>query len=183
MVPGEPSWICRKCGRRSEMAVAPDTSGRCERCLETAGFEPSNQPLPTGAGAAFPFLEEIVDDALRRLVVARLRARYSEARGLVTPVEPHSPSHANLDWILGARRGPDQNYVSFDERFSELVVLWLEDLVLELDGPLLAPYSPGVVPSEVPAGVSRESAALGLRVATRDFADAFLGRRDPVGGP
>jgi hypothetical protein len=164
------------------MAVAPDASGRCERCFETAGFEPSNQPLPTEATVAFPFLEEIVDDALRRLVVARLRARYSEARHLVMPAEPHSPSHANLDWILGARRGPDQDYARFDERFSELIVLWLEDLVLELDGPLLAPYSPEVVPGELPAGVSRESAALGLRLAARDFAHAFLGRRDPVGG-
>jgi hypothetical protein len=151
--------------------------------METAGFAPSPEPLGGRVGAAFPFCQEVVDAALRRLAVARLRARYSEARDLVAAAEPHLPSHAHLEWILGERRGPDRDEVIFDERFAELIVLWLEDLVLELDGPLLAPYSPGAAAGPLPSPVSRESAALGLRMATRAFADAFLRPRDPAVGP
>ncbi len=166
------------------MTVAPDSAGRCERCIETAGFEPSPESVPGGLHETFAFCDEMIDAGLRRLVVARLRARYREARDLVTPGDPHTPSHANLEWILGTSRDAKPEEAVFNERFSELIVLWLEDLVLELDGPLLAPYSQGPAPSPVPARISRESAALGLRVAARDFAQAFLGRRDPsVGGP
>ena len=181
---GQPSWICRECGRRSAITVAPDSAGRCELCVERAGSDPSPESLLGGVAAAFSLCEQMIDAGLRRLVVARLRSRYLEARDLVTPSDPLSPSHANLEWILGPRGGPDPEDGVFDERFSELVVLWLEDLVLELDGPRVLSGSPGPLPSEAPPSVSRESAALGLRAATRDFADAFLGRRDPtVGGP
>jgi hypothetical protein len=171
MGPGHGTWTCRKCGRRSEVSVAPDASGRCERCIETAGFE---RPAPGLAGS-----DEIGDDARRRQVIARLRASYAEARDLVEAERPEAPPHAHLEWILGARRHPDRDDTNFETGFSELMVLWLDDLVLELDGPVPASFSSGVA-RLVPAGGSRESAASGLRSATRAFAEAFLTRRAPT---
>jgi hypothetical protein len=182
MGPVHQTWICRQCGTRSEICVAPDASGRCERCIETSGFERSAEP-PRAANT-LPLPDEIVDNVVRRRVVARLRARYAAARDLVSPAESDVPSHAHLEWILGARRHPDRDDANLSESTSELIVLWLEDLVLALDGPVPAPCVLGSVASQVPAGDSRETAALGLRVATRDFASTFLTpRAQTVGGP
>jgi hypothetical protein len=115
------------------------------------------------------------EDFLRRKVVDRLRRKYARARELVGFEQPDLPPHAHLDWVLGARRNPGRDDSRFDVGVCQLVVLWLEDFLLELDGPLLAPRAERSVGHGMPAGDSRRVAARALRSATRDFADAFLG--------
>jgi hypothetical protein len=111
--------------------------------------------------------EEIVDDSPDRAIVVRLRERYAEARELVSLEPAWEPSHAHLEWILGPRRNRELDFVPLGREISELVVLWLEDLALELEA------EPGAGP-EWDAG-TRQSVAQTLRSATRDFAGTLLG--------
>ena len=160
------AWVCSRCGCRSDAAVASDGWGRCERCAESSIVEKAR----------------ISHEDSRRIVVARLRAYYSAARGLVdardsreldAATDSGEPHHAHLDWILGSRSDSDRDDSGVDAGISELMILWLEDLAADLEGG-----------STVASGASRkavdrrpdgrlESAARGLREATRDFAQAF----------
>jgi hypothetical protein len=139
--------ICRTCGRPIDRGVAP--AGNCERCGEEAS--------PLGGA-----------DSRRRGIVDRLRGRYAEAQEWVIAGSESASPHANLDWILGARRGTGDGG-SLDTSVSRLVVLWLEDLALELEHPEQAARVRGGVGSP-----ARRAAAEKLRIATRDFADVFL---------
>jgi hypothetical protein len=141
--------ICRTCGRQIDRGVAPAGAGNCERCGEEASPR-------DGA------------DSRRRGIVERLRGRYAEAQEWVIADSGSSSPHANLEWILGSRRGAGDG-ASIGTSVSELVVLWLEDLALELEHPEVADSGRGGEGSP-----ARRAAAEELRVATRDFADAFL---------
>jgi len=156
--------VCAGCGQTIEISVAPNRRGLCERCAELAPFladDPALLQSVETAGAAH----------LRRRnsAVGRLRERYHEARAL-SPSDPEDSHHINLDWILGSDAG-DGRGAPFDERASALVVLWLEDLLRELDVAVAA-AAPVAAGSPEPR---RDAAARRLRSATRDFADAFLG--------
>ncbi len=120
-----------------------------------------------------------IEDSRRRGIVASLRERYSEAQEFVSAHEPYSDHHGNLEWILGVRRNRDQDDATWDSGVAELVVLWLEDFVLELDGPALAPYYSGSAAALASSeDARRRGIAHGLRRATRDFAEAFLAPRE-----
>jgi hypothetical protein len=74
----------------------------------------------------------------------------------------------HLDWILGPLRNPGSDGAAFETELAELVVLWLEDLVVELNAE---------PPQAALAGATlrqRKLAAAGLHAATREFAAAFL---------
>ena len=104
-------------------------------------------------------------EARHEEIVARLRARYDEARELVS--QPEGSAH--LEWVLGPLRNRDDDGAAFETDLAELVVLWLEDLAAELNAEL---------PPEARAGApirQRQLAAAGLQAATREFAAAFLG--------
>lgn len=153
-------WNCKSCGRQNENAAAPGEALKCEYCTET-----SSSRL----------------DTRKREVVARLRARYGEARELVAGEQPYAASYGHLEWILGTRRNLDQDESAFAIGVSELVVLWLQDLALELDGPGLPPSARDAGESATSAAGSRQAAAQSLRAATHDFAEAFLSsRRDSM---
>jgi len=126
-------------------------------------MDPVSPPPARPAGAAG-----------RRSVVARLRKRYGQARQLVSSSE----SHGNLEWILGTRRNRTRDDDELDSRTAELVVLWLEDLSLELDlAGVRSDAQSGA--AETRAAACRQSMAENLRLETREFAAAFLGG-DPV---
>jgi hypothetical protein len=112
-------------------------------------------------------------EKFRRGVVARLRAYYSAARELVDAKESVEPHHGHLEWILGTRSNPDRDDAGMDARTSELVVLWLEDLALDLDVSIGVTITPKHAEGRLPAAGRRKSAAQGLRDATRAFAQAF----------
>ena len=176
---GQEVPICWKCRRHIGAGIAPDPSGHCELCAETfavdiTAFDPSE-----------------VDDVVRpsrfsdetlRSVVARLRACYAAARDLLDANDA-DPHHQHLEWILGTRSDPDRDDALIDAGVSSLIVLWLEDLVLHLDrstGGLRTLPRSG---TSVTAQARRHSAARGLRMATREFADAFLEDRRSAGSP
>jgi hypothetical protein len=120
-------------------------------------------------------------EEFRRGLVARLRAYYAAARELVDAKDPGEPHHENLEWILGTRRDPHRDDAGLDAEISELVVLWLEDLASDLDGSQGVTRTPNRAGIRHPAEGRRASAARGLRVATRDFADAFVTNRSEAG--
>jgi len=150
-VPNRP--CCRTCGREIDRGVAPGAAGNCERCREESA---------SVRGA----------ESRRRGVVQRLRGRYADAQEWIVRGASSSP-HSHLDWILGVRRGAHRDDAVLETSVCELVVLWLEDLALELEHPDLA--KPRGRSAVGPQG--RLVAAEELRVATRDFAEAFLGPR------
>jgi hypothetical protein len=154
-------WTCSHCGLRHEAAEAIT---RCEHCGSVIGVSP--EALSTRSS----------EDDRKSAIVVRLRARYSEARGLV-PWEPPLDAEAfsHLEWILGEQRNTEEDETALDTEVSELVVLWLQDLARELD-------KQASVAGGATAAV-RHAAADGLRTATRDFAEAFLSSelaRDPA---
>jgi hypothetical protein len=125
-----------------------------------------------------------IEESRRRGIVGRLRERYSEAREIVSAREPDVDHHGNLDWILGVRRDRGQDDATWDSRVAELVVLWLEDFLLELDGLAFAPFRSDPVATPASSEDSRRSVARALRNATREFAEAFLTERAmPASGP
>jgi hypothetical protein len=174
---GQDRWICKTCGRRNPIGVASDESGNCERCTDAASLKRTGMADDAAMreeSSVFP-LGPGGEEFLRRKVVDRLRKKYARARELVGSGQPDLQPHAHLDWVLGTRRNPGRDDARFDLGVCQLVVLWLEDFLLELDGPVLAPRAEKSVGSLTPAGDSRLVAARALRSATRDFADAFLG--------
>ncbi len=142
-VPDRP--CCRTCGRKIDSGVAPGAAGNCERCREESG---------SVRGA----------ESRRRGVVQRLRGRYAEAQEWIIPGVSASP-HSHLEWILGVRSS-HRDDAALETSVCELVVLWLEDLALELEHRDVA--------KPVVGAQGRLVAAEELRVATRDFAEAFL---------
>jgi hypothetical protein len=111
------------------------------------------------------------EESARSAALGRLRERYSSARALVEP--PGDSPHSNLDWILGESRSPYRNSASIDAALAELVVLWLDDLARELDESLPAHDRTSAVDGASPEGSPR-AIIRGLRIATREFAEAFL---------
>jgi hypothetical protein len=111
-------------------------------------------------------------DAEKRQALVALRDRYVEARGL----ETSGQQHANLDWILGARRNPTQDPLEFETKTIELVALWLQDLTRELERRLPEPAR--VIPETGAPSANdvREATALKLRGATEAFLAAFRRR-------
>lgn len=161
---------CRHCGRRATAGTAEGAT-RCEHCAGNSGAELEAHSTPPE------------HDVRRREVVARLRERYGAARDLI-PSEPppYAQSFGHLEWILGSQRNPDDDGAALGPEVSQLVVLWLEDLVLELDNP---PFAGLVDSGGGPASTAgRRAAATGLRTASHDFAEAFLNPGDrPVAQP
>ena len=98
------------------------------------------------------------DDSGRRDAFARLQETYGEAQKHV----PAEGTYEELQWILGARRNGTQDPLSLGTKTIELIALWLQDLVREME-------------QRSPA---RTEAALNLRDATVGFLQAF--RRDPA---
>jgi hypothetical protein len=149
----------------------------CEYCAEVTNGRPV--PAPTDGVVAEPSdasAGKHLDDTRRRGVVARLRERYGDARGLVSREQAYPQPHAHLEWILGTQRNLRQDEAAFETGVSELVVLWLQDLALELDNrtPQSAADSGDIVTS---AAHARDGVARDLRTATHDFAEAFLSPR------
>lgn len=112
---------------------------------------------------------DLRDDAEKRVSLVKLRDRYVEARGL----GPSSESHANLEWILGARRAPTQDPLEFETKTIELVGLWLQDLAVELDAGLLKPPAPALDESDRSLHEARIAVTKNLRDATVRFLAAF----------
>lgn len=98
------------------------------------------------------------DDSGRRDAFVRLRETYGEAQRHV----PAEGTYEELQWILGARRNGTQDPLSLGTKIIELIALWLQDLVREMERRSPAPTE----------------AARNLRDATAGFLQAF--RRDPA---
>jgi hypothetical protein len=154
-------WTCSHCALRHEAA---EGTTRCELCGGVLSGSP--EALPTRS----------FEDGRKRATLARLRERYSEARGLV-PWEPplDTESFSHLEWILGAQRNTQHDETAWRAGVSDLVVLWLQDLARELDDQASVPWTPGSGAGAASTAAVRHAAADGLRTATRDFAEAFLG--------
>ena len=168
---------CADCGRTIEHGVAPDLSGRCERCGESAPIrtEDRNRTRP----------EESFDrtrESERDGVVDRLRERYHEARAFVATEDSEPIHRGQLDWIFGAHGADDRRMAPLDARSSELVVLWLEDLIRHLDELAAANDEPRAEPGSGSPHAGHR-AARGLYAATREFADAFLRASQTECGP
>jgi hypothetical protein len=113
---------------------------------------------------------DVFDDARKRQVVARLRQQYGEARALVSRVQPY----AHLEWILGMHRDLERDDAAFETGVSELIVLWLQDLAVELDSGVAPQDSAGSEGGGIAPSSSRQAVAESLRNAAREFAAAFL---------
>jgi hypothetical protein len=187
--------ICAVCGRTIDRGVAPDLSGRCERCAESAPVRSDDRgrrervrslssprkrrPAPNLYASPRkerpdPERDETLDqrrpNARRDAALERLRQRYCEARALIATDESDPDHRAQLDWIFGIDDDDARGTASLDARTSELVVLWLEDLVRHLEE--LAAWGPDPRDPGNPASPSQR-AARGLHAATREFADAL----------
>ena len=108
-------------------------------------------------------------DTEKREALVSLRDRYVEARDLGSTSE----EHANLEWILGARRNPMQDPLGFETKTIELVALWLQDLAVEVDRRVV-PGTSEIDP--VAAHEIRQAMAQKLRDATERFLTAFRRR-------
>lgn len=110
-----------------------------------------------------------VADSRKQRALSRLKARYGEARTLVSSAEPY----ANLDWVLGATGNPEELKAGLDRKMIPLLALWLQDLAAELERAL----SPGPLgqPDDraSPAHQTRQSVAASLREATEGFVAAL----------
>jgi hypothetical protein len=106
------------------------------------------------------------DDSIRDEALGRLKARYGEARGLLSP----SGDCSNLDWMIGAMKGSDEAPEVLNRKMTILLSLWLEDLAVELER---ARELSGAI-GEAAAAAHRacESAATSLRQATTEFLTA-----------
>ena len=163
--------ICADCGRTVEHGVALDLSGRCERCGESASIRPADRN-PTGPDES----PERSRESRRDDAVDRLRERYHEARALVAKEDAEPIHRGQLDWIFGVHGADDRRKAPLDARASELVVLWLEDLIRHLEELAGNDGDGGDLPAEEPGSTAlhpSQRAARGLHAATREFADAF----------
>ncbi|HEY6930705.1 MAG TPA: hypothetical protein VJA66_13585 [Thermoanaerobaculia bacterium] len=107
------------------------------------------------------------EERLERLT--QLRDLYVEAQELAVRGQPHE----NLDWILGWRRDLTQDPLAFHSKRIELISLWLEDLVAELESPPPALEATESENRSMPAHQSRYVAARKLREATKLFLKLF----------
>jgi hypothetical protein len=105
----------------------------------------------------------------KREKLALLRALYVEAQKLAVRGQPHE----NLDWILGNRRDLAENPLGFQTKTIELISLWLEDLIAELESPQSDPKLGETESSALSAYQTRYAAAQTLRDATRVFLTSF----------
>jgi hypothetical protein len=153
--------ICAGCGQTIEHGVAPDRAGLCERCAESNPPEQRDATAPDDA-----------EDPRRDAAVRRLRESYHEARSFVSREESDPTHRGQLDWILGYDGDDGRAGRPLDGRTSQLVVLWLEDLIRHLEE--LAPADV-IQPAAEPESPTsrRHRAARGLQDATREFADSF----------
>lgn len=164
MKTGQRKWTCRHCGRRNKTAVTAGATMTCEYCTEVFG-----------AGSESPSKRLLDDDTRKRGVVARLRQRYGEAREFVLSEPPlDAQAHGHLEWILGKESNAGHGGAALGTELSELVVLWLQDLARELDNQVF-PGAAGSEDGAASAAGVRQAAADGLRTATREFAEEFLG--------
>ena len=108
-------------------------------------------------------------DEEKRERLAQLRDFYVEAQELAVRGQPHE----NLDWILGWRRDQTQNPLVFHSKRIELISLWLEDLVAEIESSPPALETTESESRSMPAHQSRYAAAQKLREATRMFLKLF----------
>jgi len=109
------------------------------------------------------------DDSRRHTALARLQARYGEARELASFSAEHD---SNLDWILGSNRSESEPPADLHRKMIPLLALWLEDLAVELESGL-ASRPPGETDeSTALAQQACKSAAATLREATEGFAAA-----------
>jgi hypothetical protein len=131
-------------------------------------------PRNENVAAAGMAASQNAGDSRKREVIARLRARYGEARELVATQNPDAESYGHLEWILGTRRDLGRDDSGLAAGVSELVVLWLQDLASQLDSQGLPPSVRDDGESATTAAESRRAVARSLRVATHDFAEAFL---------
>jgi hypothetical protein len=113
--------------------------------------------LPEAAGLA--------DDSIRGEAFDRLKARYGEARKLVSP----SGDSVNLDWILGAMTSSDQRSEELNRKMMTLLSLWLEDLAVQLEVGTAKGLSGTMSESAAAAHRACESVAASLRQATTAF--------------
>jgi hypothetical protein len=111
-------------------------------------------------------------DSEKREALQELQKEYAVARKLGLTREPH----ANLEWILGARRDAKGDPSSFEPKNIEVVTLWLHDLALELDRRLTKPLDARLEETDVEAYEARQLAAQKLRDATDRFLHAFRSR-------
>ena len=179
------NWTCRNCGRANQTMAGLDGTVKCEHCadslrippgktldgdvFETAGIEP---PAVVERGGK----SEIScgglpghRDVERRAAFVELREHYVKARR-------HGSSngrHQNLEWILGASRNSSQDPPGFEAKTIEVVALWLQDLVAELDRRLPKPLPEKLEEDAVSAFETRQVAAQNLRDATKRFLAAF----------
>jgi hypothetical protein len=99
--------------------------------------------------------------------LAQLQAQYVDAQELAVRGRPHE----NLDWILGGRRDLNQDPLAIHSKRIELISLWIEDLVAELES---KPSAPAIAESESTAAYQyRHAAAQKLRDATQVFLKLF----------
>lgn len=120
--------------------------------------------------------QDVAFDAEKRDALIQLRDRYVEARNLVSSREPYR----NLDWILGARRNPTQDPLALQPKTIELVALWLQDLVAQLDTRAPEPPAGESEAATLTRNATRRAVAQKLRDATKRFLTAFH-RSIPIG--
>ena len=143
------TWNCRGCGRENHTDVRPDGTVKCEHCGDVKSIQPSRSPR----GEEPSTLDLPNDSSERRDAFLRLRDAYVLAQKLV----PEEGTYEELQWILGERRSGPSHPSSLGARTIELVALWLQDLVREME-----------VRSPAPGDAVRD-----LRDATARFLAAF----------
>ncbi len=114
----------------------------------------------------------MVEGVKKRQALARLLKRYDQAREFVSPGEPY----ANLEWILGPKRDPNRDAADLDAKMIELVALWLQDLVVEVDRVSSSELTGAADESAPSAYQARRSTARSLRAAAKGFVVAFRAR-------
>lgn len=108
---------------------------------------------------------ELADGSVRDNALDRLKARYGEARKLVSP----NGDCVNLDWILGAMTGVDERSEDLNRKMMILLSLWLEDLAVELERGTAKGLSGAASESAAAAHRACETVAASLRQATTAF--------------
>ena len=108
--------------------------------------------------------------------LTRLRDSYVEAQELAARGQPHE----NLDWILGERRDLTQDHLALHSERIELISLWLEDLVAELESPPPDLEATGSDSRSISAHQSRSAAAQRLREATQRYLKLFRSPEGPT---
>ena len=114
-----------------------------------------------------PAETDALRDEEKHAGLAHLQAQYVDAQELAVRGQPHE----NLDWILGGRRDLSQDPLTIHSKRIELINLWIEDLVAELES---EPSGQGTAESESTASYQyRYAAAQKLRDATQVFLKLF----------